>query len=155
MFLLPLTCCYLFKLLNKCTVRHSIFFIIDGIILFFFYIMPSVRPSSFSLFHLTNFCAIVFPHLQERNVNYSWYSVLVIVLLEQLEGRFSCSFHNRARALKHVKLSLLVPSAARAFRDFAEETFLASSVEPAIKIFCGNYDLSISEFITGLTEACQ
>ena len=94
-----------------------------------------------------------FAHLQERNIYYCWYCVLVIVLFKQLEGSFSCSIHFRARALKHVKLDLLVPSAARAFGEFHEETFLASSVEPTIEIFCGICVLSISEFVTSLAKA--
>ena len=79
--------------------------------------------------------------------------VLVIVSFEQLEGGFSCALHFWIRALKHVKLGLLVPSIARAFSDFVGKIFLTSSVEPTIEIFFDICVLSISEFVMSFVEA--
>ena len=77
----------------------------------------------------------------------------MIIPFEKLEGIFSCALHFRACAVEHVELDLFVSSAAGAFRYLAKESFLASSVEPAIETFCEVGVLNIRELVLGLAKS--
>ena len=61
--------------------------------------------------------------------------------------------HFRSCALEHVELSLFVSTTTRAFRDFTKVSFLLSSVEPTVEIFCYAYIFRVGEFVVSLVKA--